>query len=438
MKSENLLCSSIRSRYQNNAAAKLLFFFIIITGFTAITVSALLSDFGKASLINYSPVFISCFTTVLLCLYIDWIEKYKTAFFTYGWLSLWKSFLIESLTWFIVALSNLVTAAIFTVFPIILSAFHGHLYKSSLKNPYSLIVSILAASVAFTLNHHTDHLVIYSISLPIALGMNIFMGIRACRMCEAKKNQDTFRDLIDKEIIGIHSETIDRVIKILKDFREHNHDAVNEYTGLMLLLPGFIKIAQSENLEKENMRKAAAIAKCIQQCLQSLQQIMKNRHSIEIRNQLQSILVYPCEILEDLILEFKQKFPSIHFLKNFPDPVKNVTIPFFGGDSALKEVYYNIIQYACIENKRGTNCVIIETNFDSEVFFEISVSDNGRCFSKVELETPLINYPIKNVLYTSLQILKTNGGSLIRKNRNDTSGTCIVTKLRMLQDRVID
>lgn len=418
----------------------LLFFFIILTGFMIIISVSLFPDLSETSPMKHYPAVYSIFVILNLCLYMRLTEKHRIpSLFISPWPSLFLAFLFESCTWSLVALYDLPVAATFTVFPVMLSAFHGHLYQSSLKYPYPFFISFLAALTGLFLSYDKINLTIFSISVPTALSMNLFWGTLARRRHDKKKQQEVFREAIDTQIANIHFKTIDRVINILNVLREHNHDAVNEYTGLILLLPGFMKIAQSENPDKDDIRKAATIAKGIQQCLQSLQHIMKNKHNIELRNQLQSIVVYPCEILEKLISEFEQNYPSIHFVGDFPEPLKNHTIPFFGGSTALKHVFHSIFSYTCREiRKRNPNCIIVESDPDSRNFFVISISDNGSVFTPIQLKTPfcnlLANNNKNNNLYASLRILKFNGGDLIIKNRHDNNGRCFIIKLRVIHD----
>lgn len=425
---------------KNDAIIHLSFFLIILTGFMIIITVSLFPGLSETLLLKHYPGIYSVFVTLNLCLYMTLTEKYRTSpLFTSSWLSLFLAFLFEFCTWSLAALYDLPAAAAFTAFPVLLSAFHGHHYQSSLKYPCPFFVSFLAALAGLFLNYDKIHLAIFSISVPAALSMNLFWGTLARCRHEKKKQQEVFREVIDTQIANVHFKTIDRIINILNVLREHNHDTVNEYTGLILLLPGFMKIAQAENPDKDDIRKAVAIAKGIQQCLQSLQHIMKNKHNIELRNQLQSIVVYPCEILENLISEFEQNYPSIHFVGDFQDPLKNYTIPFFGGSTALTQVFHNIFSYTCRDiRKRNPNCIIVESDPDSRNFFVISISDNGSVFTPIQLKTPFCNL-LANVhensnLYASLRILKFNGGDLIIKNRHDNNGRCFIIKLRVIHE----
>jgi K+-sensing histidine kinase KdpD len=324
-------------------------------------------------------------------------------------------------------------------FPILLAAYHGHLYQSNFKYPFPLICSIIAIAFGYLLNTDKTHVDILLVAAPMALGTNILLGYYAGLDFNKRKEQIALREAVDAQILEDRTRTLARISETLNELRGYNHDAGNALSGLMVMIPQFVDIVKNKTLTGENLAEAAEIASSLEKSLSFLQTILSDSREAAVKNGPQAVLVAPAEVIGEVCADIKQQFPQSNISCNIPHELGAVSVPFFGGRISLRRVVENVFINACQGNGTEKSTVVeaeVSLNMaQGEIM--IAISDNGPGFTAAQLSTPITGFQTTKKsgtglgLYTSVRVLKANGGRLQRANKSGGKGACVSITLKL-------
>lgn len=389
--------------------------------------------------LRFIPTLI-CFlpSQILAAMMARYESKRQISLQTFGLLSLTGAGLFQMYMWSLVAFCNMPGALLASAFPILLVAFHGHLYQASFHYPYPILISTLAAIFGISLNPEAHHLYIYSVAVPMALGSSLLLGMFSRHDYRIRREREQLRAAIDAQMLEERTRDISRINGALMELRGRNHDAGNALSGLMLNVPHFVKLTMTPGLSGEKLKEAGNIACQISGSLSRLYDLLHEARSIGQSAYPEPVDISPVEVMVEVISDMGNRFPRTRIQSKIPETLREIRVLFYGGKVSLHRIFTNVILNAC---QGDGNCLSssVEILFSEKIETEeicIRIVDDGPGFLPEQLlAAPAVFHSTKPEgtglgLYTTYRILSANNGRFRRENRTDVPGAIVELFLR--------
>lgn len=356
----------------------------------------------------------------------------------FGVLSLLGSFFFQSFMWFLVVFSRLPGSAVMSAFPILLVSFHGQLYQSNIRAPFPLISSLCAFALALAFGFDADHLPILSIAGPMALGSHLLLGYYSRLDYAARLQRESLRAAVDAQILKDRTTEISQIALVLDDLRGRSHDAGNVVSGLRMNIPYFVDLLKKLDDQIQERTEAVELGEVIVTRLNRLLSLLTDAAESSRTNLPKALNVSPWQVCSDVVRDIKNIYPSVLFETTTYPGLKRLSIPFFGGEDALRRAVHNIVLNACEGDGNGSAAtVIVSISWDAQTSeIVLRVTDDGPGFNEDVLKAPTDRIESTKHgssglgLYTTSRLLAANGGRLIRRNLADDRGASVALRLK--------
>ncbi len=328
--------------------------------------------------------------------------------------------------WFaasLVALSNERGATAFALLPVFVGAYHGYLYRLSLRYPFPAVSMVLGLCGALALD--SSHAVLFTLIAPLTIGVGLTLGTVALRTDALDDERDKLRAAVAAQALEESSREIQRLSTTLLDVLGKNHDIGNSLAAARVNADWLHLQAK----EKTSLDGAEVHAMSVELCgsLDRLQRILAEGRRLGRE-------LGPRAALHEVNVTNVIKTTTERFRGAVGvdlDIASNANALVRGGETNLERVLENLLKNAFEGNgERGATKVDVRAKGDPVGHVTIEVVDDGPGFTDAALRDRISAFGTtkKNGgglgLYTAERLITASGGQLVRANRE--SGGAVV------------
>lgn len=335
----------------------------------------------------------------------------------FGVLSLLGSCFFQAFVWSLVALTRMPAAALLVALPIILVAFHGHLYQSGAERPLPFVAALVALALTLLVGIDSEHVVVFVVAAPLALGTHLLFGYQSRLDHLARGQREALRAAVDAQVLRERSDDVSRLAEQYDELRGRLHDAGNLMAAVLLHAPELIRALESE--------QQTELASSLHDRLQRLARLLSHRSSVRPQAGVEPASVEPWSVVVKTAEEVRRLQPDVRLVLSPPNNPQ-ATVALHGGSEALQRAVFNVLLNACEGNgsERATRVQVSMSESTVHDELVLHISDNGPGFAPELLAAPL-DQPrtTKSTgsglgLYTSSRVLAASAARLTRSNRS--------------------
>jgi two-component system, NtrC family, C4-dicarboxylate transport sensor histidine kinase DctB len=336
--------------------------------------------------------------------------------------------------WSLVALSELPGATMMASFPLLLAAYHGHVFRSSPKHPYIAIGTVAGVLMAASINHDAHHVPIYAVAAPVAVGLSLVLGHIAQQGNLARLEGVALRDAVDAQILNERVQLQEALATALMKLQGSHHDAGNALSGALFNLQQLVTEAQRTPLDERRCRSIGDMSRDLLTSLERLQKILTDAKSAAETSgpDLEPVDVVQC--MAETASAARQRLPGYVIEVVCTSETTSIMIP--GGSITLQRVLANIVANACEGNGTQAARRVLLRLADSAVGkLLLEVVDDGPGFSEQRLKSPFRAFHTTKAggsglgLYTSHRLVEACGGRLSLRNGEHGFGAVVQIEL---------
>jgi len=349
------------------------------------------------------------------------------------------SFLFQTFMWSLVALSQLPGAALLASLPILLAAYHGHVFRSAPETPYIAVGTTLSILMGLFLNHDAAHIAIYTVAGPVAIGSALILGRHAVRNHWSRLQGIALREAIDAQILIERARHVELVSDALGRMHGTSHDAGNALSAALFNLEQLVVETRRRPLTDERCDRIGAMANDLLSSLGRLRLLLEDARvtARDSRPVLERVDVGSCvrEVFQQVLL----RYPGVRLRLNLLTPtMEHITVPICGGASSLQRILTNLAINACEGNgSAGARNVDVTMLADTQDgLLMVTIADDGPGFSDAMLAAPFRGFHTTKAggtglgLYTAERLVRASGGTLTIANAEDAPGGRVHLGLR--------
>jgi two-component system, NtrC family, C4-dicarboxylate transport sensor histidine kinase DctB len=372
------------------------------------------------------PALIAYLPTLVLGLTIGTLEKRgRLTLASYGLWCLFGSFLFQAFMWSLVAFSELPGAALLASFPVLLAAYHGHVFRSAPQSPYVAVATLFAIGVGMVIAHDRGHLAVYAAAGPVALGSALVLGQNAIASHRARQRSTALREAIDAQILTERARHVGVVTQALDRLHGTSHDAGNALSGALFNLEQLAVEVRRRPITEQRCERIASICGDLMSSAGRLRRLLEDARETaqDSRPALERVCVHACA--EAVLREAEGRFAGVGLRLRTPDPaLEQASVAVCGGELSLNRVLTNVVTNACQgDGTSRPSCVEVTLGSDSQGDrVLVTISDDGPGFPASMIEAPFRGfYTTKEGgtglgLYTAERLVRASGGELTIAN----------------------
>jgi signal transduction histidine kinase len=357
----------------------------------------------------------------------------KVTLVSYGFWSVVGSMLFQFFMWSLVSLSEGPGAIMMASFPLLLAAFHGHMFRSSPKHPYIALGTIAAVLLAALRNHDQRHLAIYLVAAPVAVGLSLVLGHIAQQANKARLSSVALREAVDAQILHERMRHEEALSTALLKLHGAHHDAGNALSGMLFNLEQLTIELRRSPLDERRRGNIEQMSADLLVSLERLRMLLLDAKTSQSgRPNLEPVDVSRC--LEQAAEEARARFPQVEF--ELRQPKKTVSIMIPAGSVTLQRVLSNVVTNACEGNgARAASRVLLRLVENTVGGPLLEVVDDGPGFSAERLKSPFRAFHTTKAggsglgLYTSQRLIQACGGQLHVRNGEHGLGAVVQIEL---------
>jgi two-component system C4-dicarboxylate transport sensor histidine kinase DctB len=375
-----------------------------------------------------------CFLpTIVLGYSVGLLEKAgKLTLLTFGVTCAVGSAFFQFFMWSLVSLSEPPGAAMMASFPMLLAAYHGHVFCSSPRHPYIAVGTAFAVLGALLLNSDPDHLAIYAMAAPVTIGLSLVLGHIAAQGNVARLQRIALREAIDAQILHERAKQEEMIATALMRLQGTHHDAGNALSGALFNLEQLAIETARQPLDERRCRRIGDMAQDLSTSLERLRTLLMEARDTSrgVAPAFESVNVKRC--VDDVVAELSLRFARKTIAGRCPQALLQARTSICGGETALRRVLMNIVGNACEGNgRREASAIEVRVAEGALNELMIEVLDDGPGFPEYRLEAPFLAFQTTKAggsglgLYTSDRLIRASGGYLNVHNRGGTGGAAV-------------
>jgi len=336
--------------------------------------------------------------------------------------------------WFVASLVALCRergAMALAFLPVFVAAYHGYLFRFSVRWPYMAACTLAGIAGALALSAH--HLTLFALITPLALAIGLTLGTVALRTDALQAEREQLRAAISAQTLEEKSRETQRLSTALLDVLGQNHDIANSLAAARV---------NADWLHRQTAEGAAApeasdlhtMSAELRESLERLARILAESRRIGQEMgpaaALHEVNVTSCVMHTSKIVEVKFRRP-IDLALDIPT---NLHALMRGGATNLERVLENLLTNAFEGNgERGATLVAVRANDRPIGFVTVEVEDDGPGFVDKTLRQSIHAFGTTKRdggglgLYTAERLVVASGGELIRANRPEGGAIVRVT-----------
>jgi two-component system C4-dicarboxylate transport sensor histidine kinase DctB len=328
------------------------------------------------------------------------------------------------------------SAAISSLF-LFTAAYHGHLYRATLAEPFVAVATVLAIAGVILINPSGNRVGLLVLIGIAGITAELMLGTTARNKILSRSHTERLHAAVRAQILKDQVRQVERLSDTVVDLLGRGHDMGNALMVVQLTAdslelefghPGSTG-AEIPQLTDELRQGIARLAKYVSE--------MKSAHHEVGALTEEPVQVVP--VLEMACAGVQARFPNVRQAL-LVDPLRQICVSLRGGPLTLHRVIENLLLNACEgDGTRTARTVEVEVTRDpSGAMVQIVVRDDGPGFRADELQRPIEGFATRKAqgtglgLYTSERLVQASGGSLSRANRVE-GGAAVTVLLRIAE-----
>jgi two-component system, NtrC family, C4-dicarboxylate transport sensor histidine kinase DctB len=326
-------------------------------------------------------------------------------------------------------------AAISSLF-IFAAAYHGHLFRVTLSEPFLAVGTLAAAAATSLLDRTGERRQLFAFVGVAAVAAELLVGTNARRWHQARSRTDQLRAAIDANILDERSRELKRLSDTLVDVLARNHDMNNALMALRL---------SAEALGIECQRQGVrGVERIVADLRDGLQRIGALGHGIRDAGRTEGAAVDGeavdvMAVIDNVLHVVRARFPGVRLVL-VGDRATALRVSMRGGALTLHRVLENLILNACEgDGQRGARTVEIKVFRDpSGGRVQLAIRDDGPGFRAAQLAGDIEVFASTKPqgsglgLYTCERLVRASGGQLERANPSG-GGACVTAILPLIR-----
>lgn len=306
----------------------------------------------------------------------------------FGMIALVNSALLQLFAWSLSTFADVPGAILMSVFPLIVGAYHGHMYNASARYPYPL-ASVAAAGVGAALMAPSfEHRWIVAVAAPASLGIALLLGTVSVVRRRQAAETDALRSAVQAQILEERAREVDALNETLLELRSTTHDAGNTLSSVLINVQSLLRRVESRNAGAPDA--VGDVADDLREGLERLQILIADTNRVEASRDVDTHVVDLAEVVTDVVSEIGARYPAVEITA--PGTLANgatLEIPVAGGRLALHRMLSNLVLNACQgDGRRGATRIRIEAESSQNGGLTLTVSDDGPGFGSDVLDGP--------------------------------------------------
>lgn len=312
-------------------------------------------------------------------------------------------------------------SVVFSALLLLACTFHGHLHRGTMREPFTVIASVVAIASAALLAPTTEHLAIFLIIGPGAIVAELIAGNAAARQVESTRHHEQMKAAINAQMLAQQNSEVRRLSGTIVDLLGHSHDINNALTSAILSAESLHAMAEMRQASGDE----AELFQELEETLTHIRATVDNVRSLgreAAENSLE--LVEPEPVVNSVLAAARQRFPATRV--ELANQMANGTALFVrGGGVHLRRIVENLVLNACEgDGAAGAGHVVVRLRHDTTgANAELLVEDDGPGFVQAFLDRPIDVFNSSKEkgtglgLYTTEKLVQASGGILERRNR---------------------
>ena len=372
------------------------------------------------------PPILAFLPALLLGAGVGWLEqRRRLSALRFALLALIDSTFGQFFTWSLVACSHGPGATVMVAFPTILACYHGHALRSPPEYPFVALASAVALAGAVFLNHDPDHLPLYAVAGPLAIGGCLVLGKISGLQYASQRERSALREAVDAQVLNAQTRRLEEIAGALLEMQGNSHDAGNALSGLTMSAERIVVVSNRRPFEQQQAEDLSRLASGLVDALGRLERLLSQARAAARSQSVPNQLVELGEVGRTMALEMNSRFASTQVQWELDVDVCSVHVEVCGGRSNLERLLTNLVLNACEgDGRTQASTVLMSASVaprDNRVTIEIvddgpglnGTDDPFRAFRSTKPRGTGLG------LYTSRQLARASGGALSLANRTD-------------------
>ncbi len=359
----------------------------------------------------------------------------------YGAILLVGAVLLQSFTTMTVAMSTQPGAIFMGALSLTVVAFHAFHHKVSFEYPFGAIPTVIAIAFALAIDHSPDSLAIWAVLAPVMLGFSFILGTFGLRGLRERLKQRALTDAVHAQVLQERTRDRDAVSGQLLKLLQHNHDASNALSSVMLKSQLLAEKADEDELDEARLTELKSLASSVTAGLSRLRGLLDDAREVRLGSQPKVQAVSVGDVIEGAVDDVSPRYPRVAL--DVQPGVSEETTPLVtlvGGSESLARIVENLLLNACQgDGLQGASTVRVEVHpLPEEGRLSIEVADDGPGFPPEQLASETFAFQTSKPdglglgLYTVSNLVRASGGEIVRENRS-TGGARVSIQLPVVR-----
>ena len=324
---------------------------------------------------------------------------------------------------------------------LVVVSFHAYIHKVSIQFPFGALPTVVAIVVGVALDPSPENLAIWAVLGPVMLGFSFILGTLGVRAHRARIEQRSLIDALHAQVLQERTRDRDAVSSQLLKLLEHNHDASNTLSSVMLKSQLLSEKFESDDLDAAQLTQLKGLASSVTTGLSRLRDLLDDAREVRLGAQPKVQAVAVMDVISMIVVEMRERFPRVEF--KLPEDLSGKDGPLVtlvGGATTLARILENLLLNACQgDGVRGAREVVVGVYpMSEEGRVSIEVADDGPGFPPEQLASETFAFQTSKPdglglgLYTVASLVGASGGAIVRENRS-TGGARVSVQLPVVR-----
>ena len=328
------------------------------------------------------------------------------------------------------------SAAISSLF-LFTAAYHGHLFRVTLAEPFVALATVFAVASVLLINPSGQRVGLLVLVGIAGITAELMLGTNARNKMLARSQTERLHAAVRAQLLMDQMRQVERLSDTVVDLLGRGHDLGNAVMAVQLTADSLdLELAQPGSTGAELPVLAGDLKKGIARLGLHVNDMKAAYRESEAPAEA-PVEVLP--VLEMVCCGVQSRFSSVR-LRLLADPRRQFCVSLRGGALTLHRVVENLLLNACEGDGTRTarNVELDVTRAPSGATLQIVVRDDGPGFRADELQRPIEVLVTRKAqgtglgLYTSERLVRASGGSLTRANRAE-GGAEVTVRLRLAE-----
>jgi signal transduction histidine kinase len=338
-----------------------------------------------------APAALACFVPTLVVngAFRLQVRAGRATFESYGvglWLTaLFMVFFAGSL----VALSKPQGATVMAAILLVVATTYGNLLRASFENPISLIPVVVGLGGSTMLGLDGDHLLIFSVAGPAALGAHVAMGNVALETQRRRDQHERVKAAVQAQVLDERGRDVSRLNDAILRILQNNHDASNALSTA--LLNAQMLVQNLDDLgDDDGAERFKDLSGDLLDSLLRLRSLVDETRAVGFESHENGGAIHEVPLrptVERVAAAVARQHPSVELHVDVEDGLRVQTS---GGEEVLHRIVENLLLNACEgDGQRGADRVWVDVVPGEPGTARLRVSDDGPGFEEAQLAEPV-------------------------------------------------